>query len=120
MDYQLLLELTSQIENKYNVKPSIDMSACTLKPGMNIKYKKSGKSLCVIYPNEDSSFDCMVVIGRKQMNSFDELLPSLDDSIQDIYESTKLYNNTYWLMIPVKNQIILEDVLKLIDLKVNS
>ena len=43
-------ELTDYIQEAYNVKPQMDYSSCSAQPGWNVKYKKSGKSLCTLYP----------------------------------------------------------------------
>ncbi len=35
----------------------LEYSKCSLKPGWNVKYKKSGKALCALYPMEDYFID---------------------------------------------------------------
>lgn len=58
-------ELTAYIEKTYQVKPQIAFSNCSAQPGWNIKYKKSGKALCTLYPME-GYFIALVVIGPKE------------------------------------------------------
>lgn len=94
----------------YKVEPKIDYSVCSMKPGYNIKFRKSGRSLCTLYPNE-GSFDCLIVIGNKEKNGFNEIKNTLSPFIIELYEKSD------WLMIPVQNRKVLEDVKKLINLR---
>ena len=49
-------ELDSHLREVYKVKPKIAYSSCAMDNniwrGWNIKYQKSGKSLCTVYPQE--------------------------------------------------------------------
>ncbi|KAB2952754.1 DUF3788 family protein [Heliorestis acidaminivorans] len=36
------------MEEAYQAKPHITYSKCSAQPGWNVKYKKSGKSLCTL------------------------------------------------------------------------
>ena len=65
------------LEETYRVTPKVEYSKCAMAPGWNVKYKKSGKALCTLYPVE-GAFSCMVVIGDKKQNEAELLLPSLD------------------------------------------
>ena len=55
------------MKSNYNVNPIFEFSKCSLEFGWNIKFKKTGKTLCTIYPRE-SYFTAMLVIGPKQKN----------------------------------------------------
>lgn len=43
-------QLRTVLEEGYRVSPRIEYSRCSMEPGWNIKYKKSGRALCTIYP----------------------------------------------------------------------
>ena len=43
-------EFCQEINNTYNCNEKIEYSGCSLEKGWNIKFKKSGKNLCTIYP----------------------------------------------------------------------
>jgi hypothetical protein len=64
------LELVSHIEGAYSAKPQIAYSVCAGKPGWNVKYKKSGKALCTLYPEPDS-FIALVVLGSEDIARFE-------------------------------------------------
>ncbi len=112
----LFSELCEFIQKTYGVKPNVEYSQCSGAKGWNVKFKKSSKSLCVIYPNE-GFFTCLVVIGNKEQPEAELLLPGLDNSIQDLYSRTRFACGGRWLMIEVKSKKILEDTKLLIELR---
>ena len=88
--------------------------------GWNIKLRKAGKSLCVIYPKENY-FTVLVVIGNKEKEKVEGILPQLSDEMQTIYRETKEGNGQRWLMIELhSNDCIYQDTLKLIRIRRES
>lgn len=113
----LFLKFCSEVMEKYNCKEKIEFSSCSMEPGWNIKFKKSGKTLCTIYPKEQY-FTVMAVIGRKEKESFEEILPECDVRLNEIYQHTKEGNGQRWLMIDLEDMDDLyRDVLRLIDIR---
>ena len=110
------LSLTAYIESTYKAKPQIAYSTCSGKPGWNLKYKKSGKALCTLYP-EPECFTALVVLGVIDMDRFDALSEGFTDYVNSLYSSARLFNNTKWLMITVTDDKIFEDVKKLLAMK---
>lgn len=108
--------LISQIETSFQAKPKIAYSVCAAKPGWNIKYKKSGKALCTLYP-EQEGFVVLIVLGLKDMDLFDTVRQGYTEYINKLYDGVKPFNGTKWLMIDVTDQRISDDVLKLMHLK---
>lgn len=53
------------LQNTYRVQPKLSYSQCSMQPGWNVKYQKSGRSLCTLYPME-GFFIALVVIGSKR------------------------------------------------------
>lgn len=109
-------ELTSFIESGFKVKKQIDYSICSGKPGWNLKYKKSGKALCTLYP-EKESFIALIVLGQADRDLFDLMKGEYSSYLGDLYDKTKVFNGTKWLMINMTDQYILNDVKNLILLK---
>lgn len=107
------------MKNTYYVIPKFEFSKCNLEYGWNIKFKKGSKSLCTIYPRE-KYFCVMVVIGQKEKERFERILPSLSADIQKIYEQTKEGNGQKWLMIDLEdNDQRYEDIKRMINIRVN-
>lgn len=106
----------SEIEIEFQTKPMITFSVCSAKPGWNVKYKKSGKALCTLYP-EKNGFIALVVLGVKDIESFDSVRKDYNTYINQLFDRTNLFNGTKWMMINVSNQDIADDTIKLIRLK---
>lgn len=108
--------LLSFIEEDFKSKPQIAYSTCSGKPGWNVKYKKSGKALCTLYP-EKEQFIALVVLSATDMQIFDLVKSSYTAYLNALYEKCKPFNGTKWLMTSVTDDDILEDVKKLLKLK---
>jgi hypothetical protein len=54
--YTLFTDLDNHLRESYKTKPKLSYSSCAMDNnvwrGWNIKYQKSGKSLCTIYPQQ--------------------------------------------------------------------
>ena len=114
-------DFCTEIIKGYTVQPKIEFSKCSWEFGWNIKFKKSGKTLCTIYPRENY-FTVLVVIGRKEKEATEDLLINLSPVIQQIYNETKEGMGQRWLMIDLEDKDkdkykTFIDVLKLINLR---
>jgi len=113
----LWTELQSFIESTYQIKPLLNYSRCSAQKGWNLKYRKGGKSLCVLYPM-DGCFIALVVIGNKEMTETEAYLPQACTEIQNLFTKTLYSAGGRWLMIPVTSESVLEDVKNLIQIRV--
>ena len=113
------LALNTHIQETYQAKPHIVYSSCSAKPGWNVKYKKSGKALCTLYP-EPESFTALVVTGAADMEKYILIRALFSDAVNALYDRTQLFNNTKWLMIGVTDDMRLNDVKKLLQLKIQK
>jgi len=111
--------LTSHLEQNVKSKPQITYSTCAGKPGWNVKYKKSGRALCTLYP-ESESFMALVVLGERDHEAFNASAPVYTEYTRDMYETCKPLGSAKWLMISVVSDEILDDILKLIHLKMQK
>lgn len=115
----LFEELLNLIEEEYKVLPEFSYSGCSLKLGWNVKYKKSGKALCTIYPLE-GEFIVLIVVGQKEKDEVEFKLGSFSNYTKNLYENTKEGMGQRWLMIEVKDEATLQDVKELIAIRRNS
>lgn len=113
----LWVELQSFIEDVYQIKPTMNYSRCSGQKGWNLKYRKSEKSLCVLYPM-DNYFIALVVIGNKEMTETEAYLPQASPEIQTLFAKSHFAAGGRWLMIPVTSEQVLEDVKNLIQIRV--
>lgn len=109
-------KLNGYLREAYEVEPKMEYSGCSMQPGWNIKYRKSGKSLCTLYPMPDY-FITLVVIGDREMHEAELLTPSCSDYVQSVFNNTQTGQGQKWLMIDVKDERTVDDVIKLIALR---
>lgn len=113
----VFIQFCRKINNTYNCKETIEYSGCSLEKGWNIKFKKSGKTLCTIYPRE-GYFTVMVVIGRKEKESVEKILPECTAELQTIYNQTKEGNGQRWLMIDLEDhEDLYRDIFRFIKIR---
>lgn len=107
------------LESCYGVSPKVEHSICSGAPGWNVKYKKSGRALCTLYP-AGRFFTCLVSVGSREAMEAELLLSACTEYVRELYWNTKPYNGGRWLMICVTSLEILEDVKELIALRVQK
>lgn len=107
----------ADVKARYACKEKIEFSSCSWEPGWNVKLKKSGKSLCTVYPRE-GFFTVLVVIGQREKDAAEAVLRDCTPELRDIYRQTAEGNGQKWLMIDLEDQEKLYwDVFRLIDLR---
>ena len=109
--------LCSWAEGAYSIAPKVEYSTCSGAPGWNVKYKKSGRALCTLYPDR-GQFTALVTIGAKEATEAELLLPTCSDYIRELFARTQMFNGARWLMIHITDAQVLADVKKLIRLRV--
>ena len=110
-------ELCRWAEKSYQIEPKVEHSTCSGAPGWNVKYKKGGRALCTLYPDE-GQFTALITVGAKEAPEAELLLPTCSDYIRELFARTQTMNGARWLMIRVTDAQVLEDVKKLIRLRV--
>lgn len=109
-------DLDAFIRQKYKVSPRITYSKCSSKPGWNVKYQKSGKSLCTLYPEQDG-FVALVVILLEMVPLIEAMSGQLESEVLATVKSARPFNGTLWLMIPVNRKPVVNNVQELLMLK---
>lgn len=113
----LFAALCTELETEYGIQGKFEFSKCDWEHGWNLKFKKAGKSLCVIYPRENY-FTVMVVIGPREKETVEERLEELTPPLQEVYRHTKEGSGQRWLMIDLEDEgAVCRDVLQLIAIR---
>lgn len=116
----LFSDFYSLMETEYNPKITIEYSGDKILLGWNLKFRKSGRALCTLYP-KNGYFSVMVVVGRKEKKRVEALLPKMSEEVQKIYRETKEGMNQRWLIIDLKkSDEVYGDVLKIISIRRES
>lgn len=108
--------INSFIQQNFKASPKIAYSKCSAKPGWNVKYQKSGKSLCTLYPERDG-FVALVVVLLDLVPVINAISDRFEKELIDIINTAKPFNGTLWLMIQVNNDSIANNVKQLLILK---
>ncbi len=113
----VFMQFCSAIKTQYKCTEKIEFSSCSWEPGWNVKFKKSGKNLCTLYPRE-GFFTVLVVIGTKERASVEAILPECTPELQTIYTQTRAGNGQKWLMIDLEDEgELYNDILRLIEIR---
>lgn len=116
----LFEEFCQYMDKEYQVIRKIEFSKDVWARGWNVKFRKSGKSLCVVYP-KDKYFTVLVVVGNKEKERVEKMLPCLSKELQELYHNTKEGNGQRWLMIDLYSDgEVYKDVLQLIRIRRES
>jgi hypothetical protein len=109
-------ELNAYLQQTYNTQPKLAYSKCSCQRGWNIKYQKSGKSLCTLYPMQ-GYFIALVVMGEHEQMEVELALPTFTEYFQRLYRETKSGMGQKWLMIEVTDAAVLNDVKRCIAIR---
>ncbi len=102
-------QMCDHLETNYQSSPVLEFSKCSAQHGWNVKYKKSGRSLCTLYP-QLGYFIALIVVGPREVAEFEMGLPLFSEYLQDLYHKTRSGMGQKWLMIEVRDAATLEDV----------
>jgi hypothetical protein len=112
-------ELCASLETGYSIQPVIEHSTCSGAPGWNVKYRKSGRALCTLYPR-NGYFTALVSVSAAEATEAEMLLLTCTEAMQALFRRTAPFNGGRWLMIDVTDKAILADTLRLIGLRVKK
>ena len=116
-------ELESYLRCTHKVKPKLAYSSCAMDSGMwkgwNIKYKKSGKSLCTVYPKPEYIL-ALLPIGAKEMTEAELLMPMCSQYTQELFGKSGTFQGGKYLGFEVRREDVLQDMKSLIDIRVKT
>ena len=115
-------ELDGYLRETHKVKPKLSYSGCKMDggnwSGWNIKYQKSGKSLCTLYPKQ-GYLQLLVTIGARGVNEAELLMPMCTEYIQEIFSKSEFHGSRI-LGIEMRDESVLHDVKRLIEIRAKT
>ena len=112
-------ELDSHLRQVYKVKPKLAYSNCNMDcgfwKGWNVKYQKSGKSLCTLYPKQ-GYLQLLVPVGAREMNEAELLMPLCTEYTQELFKRSGGADFKS-MAFEVRDEIVLIDVKSLIEIR---
>ncbi|MBU7015932.1 MAG: DUF3788 domain-containing protein [Theionarchaea archaeon] len=110
----LWLDLRKYLEIHYDHVPELDFGG--KKYGWAIRYRKSGKTLITLFP-EEGAFTALVVLGRKEVEKTQSLLDELSPGVRSLFENTQQLHDGRWLWIRPCSEGDIESVKTLLATK---
>ncbi|NMP37165.1 MAG: DUF3788 domain-containing protein [Clostridiales bacterium] len=117
VDNPVFDEICTYMRSEYNAGCEIEYSRDNLLPGWNVKFFKSGRTLCRLYPDR-GKFKVLVVVGKREKERVEARLGQMSEEMRSIYNNTKEGMGQRWLMIPLCSRNALrDDVMTLVDIR---
>jgi hypothetical protein len=103
--YPLWEELVGFIEETYGLPGELSFGG--KKYGWYLWYRKGGKSLASIYPQE-GSLTIQIVLGRQEVEKVSQL--EMGNHVRAIFENTPQLHDGRWLFIGVQSERDVQDI----------
>ena len=108
------LEIRRFIEDGYDLTPETIFYGT--KYGWTVRYRKSGKTLCSLFP-EKGGFTVLIVLGKKESEKALSMRDELSSKIQKIFGDTEQLRDGRWLWIRLLTTKDTDDIKKLLRIK---
>jgi hypothetical protein len=106
--------IVSFLRTYYDFSPELDYGGT--KYGWSIRYRKSGKSLCTLYP-EEGAFTILIVLGKKEVEQFEEHMNDFSTEFVELFKSARQFHDGRWLWIRTLDNSDTEDIRRLLAMK---
>lgn len=107
-------DIVSFLSTRYDFSPELDYGGA--KYGWSIRYRRSGKSLCTLYP-ERGAFTILIVLGRKEVAQFEEHMSEFSPAFVELFKSARQFHDGRWLWARVLDDSHTEDIKRLLIIK---
>jgi len=107
-------DIASFLRTYYDFSPELDYGGT--KYGWSIRYRRSGKSLCTLYP-EKGAFTVLVVLGKKEVEQVEEHINEFSKEFIESFKSARQLHDGRWLWIRALDKSATEDIRHLLVMK---
>jgi AraC family transcriptional regulator len=113
-------ELYRYMISEYQALMKIEYSREAAFKGWNVKYRKSGRTLCTVYPRS-GHFMLLLVVGQKEKQRVEDLLPEMSEEFRNAYNRTQEWMGQRWMMFDISvHTALLDDILKVVRIRRES
>ncbi len=81
-----------------------------------LKYRKSGKTFCALYPREQG-MRVLIIFGKGERDKFESSRENFSEYINNFYNNTRQYHDGKWLYLDIINNEVVNDIEKLLLIK---
>lgn len=107
-------DIVSFLNTHYDFSPELDYGGA--KYGWSTRYRKSGKSLCTLYP-ERGAFTMLIVLGKREVEQFEEHMNEFSMRFVELFKSARQFHDGRWLWIRILDKSAAEDIRRLLMIK---
>ena len=107
-------DIVSFLNTHYDFSPEPDYGGAQY--GWSIRYRKTGKSFCTLYP-ERGAFTILIVLGRKEVEQFGEHMNEFSSRFVELFKSARQFHDGRWLWIRVMDNSDTADIQLLLAIK---
>ena len=102
------------VHGNYDFRP--ELIFFTKKYGWAIRYRKSGKTLCYFFP-EDDAFSILIVLGAKESEQVELIKNKLNKKIKTIFEDAEQLHDGRWMWIRILEKSDVDSLILLLNAK---
>ena len=110
----LWIEMCNYLNENYNFLPELVYYG--KKYGWTIRYRKSGKTLCSLFP-ERGAFTVLIVLGKKEVEKTISMMDKLNSKVRTLIENAEQLRDGRWLWIRVLTKDDMESIKLLLNAK---
>ncbi|MBZ0290237.1 MAG: DUF3788 domain-containing protein [Anaerolineae bacterium] len=110
--YPLWDTLTRFILDNYDMPGELSFGG--KKYGWNLWYRRSGKSLVSLYPQQ-GFFVAQIVLGKEQVEKVGQL--KLGENVKTVFDQTPQLHDGRWLFIKISTEEDVRDIQQLLQVK---
>ena len=108
------LGLKQYLEQNYDFVPELVFYGA--KYGWTIRYRKSGKTLCSLFP-EKGAFTVLLVLGKQEAQKALSMLGEFSTRVRKLVNGAEQRRDGRWLWIRVVTSVDADDVKELLKVK---
>ena len=102
------------VNGNYDFRP--ELVFFTKKYGWTIRYRKSGKTLCYFFP-EDDAFSILIVLGAKESEKVELIKNRLNKKVKTIFENEEQLHDGRWMWIRILEKSDIDSLILLLHAK---
>ena len=108
------LDLKQYLEQNYDFVPELVFYGA--KYGWTIRYRKSGKTLCSLFP-EKGAFTVLLVLGKQETEKALSMLDEFNTRVRKLVNGAEQRRDGRWLWIRVVTSVDADDIKELLKVK---
>jgi len=107
-------DIHKYINESYDYEP--ELVFFTKKYGWTIRYRRSGKTLCYFFP-EDDAFSILIVLGAKEAGKVESEISRLNEKARVVFDTTEQLRNGRWMWMRILDKSDLESLIIFLNAK---